>query len=111
MLSAENFFRLHFWVIRVGSHGTFVIGSLAFKLFAAVDLYSVNCGQVALYRSAGRVVEFVNVGRNLVVATKSGPVETVPIVPVATALYKFVSLHDSDHEGVVRIFVALSCEP
>jgi len=23
---------------------------------------------------------------------------------------KFVSLHDSDHEGVVRIFVALSCE-
>ena len=22
----------------------------------------------------------------------------------------FVSLHDSDHEGVVRIFVALSCE-
>ena len=25
-------------------------------------------------------------------------------------LYTFVSLHDSDHEGVVRIFVALSCE-
>jgi len=24
--------------------------------------------------------------------------------------YTFVSLHDSDHEGVVRIFVALSCE-
>jgi len=24
--------------------------------------------------------------------------------------YMFVSLHDSDHEGVVRIFVALSCE-
>ena len=24
--------------------------------------------------------------------------------------YKFVSLHDRDHEGVVRIFVALSCE-
>jgi len=23
---------------------------------------------------------------------------------------QFVSLHDSDHEGVVRIFVALSCE-
>jgi len=44
----------------VGSHGTFVIGSLAFKLFAAIDLYSVNCGQVALYRSAGRVVEFVH---------------------------------------------------
>jgi len=22
----------------------------------------------------------------------------------------FVSLHDSDHDGVVRIFVALSCE-
>jgi len=24
--------------------------------------------------------------------------------------YTFLSLHDSDHEGVVRIFVALSCE-
>ena len=24
--------------------------------------------------------------------------------------YTFVSLHDSEHEGVVRIFVALSCE-
>jgi len=24
--------------------------------------------------------------------------------------YTFVSLHDSDHDGVVRIFVALSCE-
>jgi len=24
--------------------------------------------------------------------------------------YTFVSLHDSNHEGVVRIFVALSCE-
>ena len=88
MLSAENFFRLHFWVIRVGSHGTFVIGSLAFKLFAAIDLYSVNCGHVALYQSAGRVVKFVNIGRNLVVASKSGPVETVPTVLVATALNK-----------------------
>jgi len=24
--------------------------------------------------------------------------------------YMFVSLHDSDHDGVVRIFVALLCE-
>ena len=24
--------------------------------------------------------------------------------------YTFVSLHDSDREGVVRIFIALSCE-
>ena len=24
--------------------------------------------------------------------------------------YTFVSLHDSDHDGVVTIFVALSCE-
>ena len=24
--------------------------------------------------------------------------------------YKFVSLYDSDHDGVVRIFEALSCE-
>jgi len=28
----------------------------------------------------------------------------------AQLLYTFVSLHDSDREGVVRIFVALSCE-
>jgi len=26
------------------------------------------------------------------------------------AHYTFVSLHGSDHDGVVRIFVALSCE-
>jgi len=36
---------------------------------------------------AGRAAEFVNyIGRNVVVASKSGPVETVPTVPVATAL-------------------------
>ena len=36
---------------------------------------------------AGRAAEFVNyIGRNVVVASRSGPVETVPTVPVATAL-------------------------
>jgi len=30
--------------------------------------------------------------------------------PVGTSVVTFVSLHDSNHEGVVRIFVALSCE-
>ena len=34
----------------------------------------------------GRAVELMNIGRNLVVASKSGPVETVPTVPVATPL-------------------------
>ena len=36
--------------------------------------------------SAGRAAEFVNIGRNVLVASKSGPVETGPTVPVATAL-------------------------
>jgi len=31
-------------------------------------------------------------------------------VSFCTIIYTFVSLHDSDHEGAVRIFVALSCE-
>jgi len=53
-----------------------IIRSLAFKLFAAIDLYSVNCVHVALYWSAVRAAEFVNyIGRNVVVALKSGMVE------------------------------------
>jgi len=52
-----------------------------------IDLYSsVNCGHVAANRSAGRTAEFVNIGRNVVVASKSGPVETGPTVLVAMAL-------------------------
>jgi len=38
--------------------------------------------------SAGRAAKFENVGRNEVVASKSGPVETGPTVLVATALLK-----------------------
>ena len=73
----------------MGSRGTFVLwrlGSVAFKLFAAIDHYSVNCGHVAANRSAGRAADFENIGRNVVVALKSGPVETGPTVLVAMAL-------------------------
>jgi len=56
---------------------------------------------VTLYRSAGRAAEFVNVGRNVVVASKSGPVETVPTVPVATALN--YSKRVDEHMGAVRM--------
>ena len=61
-------------------------GSIAFKVFAAINLYSVNCGHMALYQSAWCTAEFEDISRNVVVATKSGPVETGPTVPVATAL-------------------------
>ena len=68
----------------MGSRSTFVLwrlGSLAFKQFVAIDLYSVNCAHVALYTGLpGAPPNYV------VVALKSGPVETVPTVPVATAL-------------------------
>ena len=73
----------------LGPHGTFVLwrlGSIAFKLFAAIDLYSVNCGHVALYQSARRITEFENIGRNVVVASERGLVETGPTILVATAL-------------------------
>ena len=73
----------------MGSCGTFVLwrlGSVTFKLFAAINLYSVSSGHMALYWSAGRTAEFENIGRNVVVASKSGPVETGPTIQVATAL-------------------------
>jgi len=41
---------------------------------------------------AGSAAKFVNIGRNVVVALKSGPVETGPTVLVATALVRGVSL-------------------
>ena len=43
--------------------------------------------RLLIYQSAVRTAEFMNyISRNVVVASKSGPVETVPTVPVATAL-------------------------
>jgi len=72
----------------MSSRGTFVLrrlGSVAFKLFAAIDLYSVNYGRMAAKRSAERTAEFENIGRNVVVS-KSDPVETGPTIPVAMAL-------------------------
>ena len=41
---------------------------------------------MALYQSAGRATELENIGRNVVVASKSGPVETRPTILVATTL-------------------------
>ena len=72
----------------MGSHSTFVLwrlGSVAFKL-SAIDHYSVNCGHVAANQSARCAAEFENIGRNVAVALKSGPVETGPTVLVAMAL-------------------------
>ena len=48
---------------------------------------SVNFGYVAANRSAGHATNFVNIGRkNVVLVSKSGWVETEPIILVATAL-------------------------
>jgi len=35
---------------------------------------------------------------------------TTTKVSFCTIIMRFVSLHDSDHDGVVRIFAALSCK-
>jgi len=47
-------------------------------------------------------------------SSDGGNVETKGLITLqpkwVSAQYTFVSLHDSDHEGVVRIFEALSCE-
>ena len=56
------------------------------SLSKLIDLYSVNCGHEALYWSAGYAAEFKNIGRNVVVVSKSGAVDTGPTVLVATAL-------------------------
>ena len=63
------------------------LGSVAFKLFAAIDLYSVNCGRMAAKRSAKRTAEFKSIGRNVVVVSKSGPVETGPTVLLHCGCY------------------------
>ena len=47
---------------------------------------SVNCGYVAANWSVRCTAEFMNIGRNVIVALKSGPVETGPPILVATAL-------------------------
>jgi len=70
--------------------GSFVfrrLGSVVFKLFAAIDLYSVNCGRIAAKRSAGCTAKFMNIGRNVVVVLKSGPVETGPTVLLHCGCY------------------------
>ena len=59
----------------MGSRGTFVLQrlvSVAFKLFASIDFYSVNCQ---------------------LVVSKSDPIETGPTVPVATALMQGVVMY------------------
>ena len=48
---------------------------------------SVKCGHMAVNWSAGCTTNFVNIGKNVIVASKSGPVETVPTVLVAMALH------------------------
>ena len=63
----------------MGSRGTFMLqrlGSVALKLFAAIDLYSVK---------------FENIGRNVVVS-KSGLVETGPTALVAMVMHNLQSL-------------------
>ena len=47
---------------------------------------SITCGHMAANRSRGRAAKFMNIGRDVVVASKSGLVETKPIIPMATAL-------------------------
>ena len=84
----KKFFRLHFWVIRIGSCSTFVLWrlkSIAFKLF--VDR-SPLCrlwprGFIPVCRVRRSIRE---IGRNVVVASKSGPVETRPTGLVAAFL-------------------------
>jgi len=61
----------------MGSRGTFVLqrlGSVAFKLFAAIDFYSVNCQLVS----------------------KSDLIETGPTVPVAMALMQGVVTYQAN---------------
>ena len=54
-----------------------------FKLFAAIGLYSVNYMYVVANWSAGHTIEFKNIGKNVVVVSKS---ESGPTALVATVL-------------------------
>ena len=56
-------------------------GPVAFKLFAAIDLYSINYQHMAANWSAGRAAEFE------AVASKRGLVETKPTVLVTMVLH------------------------
>ena len=49
---------------------------------------TVNCGHMAANQSARCTAEFVNIGRNVVVALKSGLVETGPTILVAMTLHQ-----------------------
>ena len=49
---------------------------------------------MAANRSAGCAAEFENIGRNVAVVSKSGPVETGPTILVATALYVDMAKHN-----------------
>jgi len=51
---------------------------ISLPLFCREISSSVNCGHVAANQSGGCATEFVNIGRNVVVALKSGRVETQP---------------------------------
>ena len=55
----------------------------------SLALSSVNYGHVAANRFARHAAKSVNIGRNVVVASKSGLVQIGPTVLVATALYMY----------------------
>jgi len=48
---------------------------------------SVNCGHMAANQSARHTTKFVNIGRNMVVASKSGSFETGPTILLAKSLH------------------------
>ena len=80
----------------MGSHDTFMLwrlGSVAFKLFEASISNSVNCGHMAANQSAGHAADFLNIGRNVAVASKCGWVETQPTRLVTTALLLWCRIH------------------
>ena len=70
---------------------------------------------MALYRSAGRTAEFENIGRNVVVASRSGLVETRPWPTILVAFIMgttaeknnsevFVSLQPKAHGGLLSCY-------
>jgi len=58
----------------MGSHDTFMLrrlGRISLSNYLKPSISSsVNCGHVAANQSAGYAAEFVNIGRNMVVASK-----------------------------------------
>ena len=62
---------------------------MAFLLFVLASYSTTSSCQLWLcgcHPSAGHTAKFMNIGRNVVVASKSGPVETGPTTLVVTAL-------------------------